>query len=180
MFCFYCLKEDLLFEDTVTGDLVCTWCGACDAHHVTFGDTLPRRQDLNPMFFCSKEDTKEPRCEAVGATGGHPKQVVRRGRPRKNKEEGTVLADPFMGALKELSRYVPIDRRDIRRLHASTLRVLEKDTTLRFVLPAAVVLSVYWESERVKKEVQLEYLCTVLRLKVCTVNRILKMKRKIT
>jgi len=179
MFCFYCLKDNSLFEDTTTGDLVCIRCGSCDAHHVTFGEDLPTRPELNPSFVEKEAEPKEKKTQ--------------RGRPKTNKtnntQEPVVNDDHFMTSLKELSRYVCIDRRDICRLHKKTLELVQKDPTLRFVLPAAVVLSVYYEANKPGEakrsrrteankpgEARLEDLCHALKLKVCTVNRILKRK----
>ena len=120
MFCFHCMEENTLIEDTTTGDLVCILCGSCDSHHVTFGDTLPRMPELNPVYS-NETDQQE-------ATSSRTKEKV---------------TDPFMTGWKELSRFVCLDRRDICRFHRATLHVVEKDPTLRFVLPAAVVLAVY-------------------------------------
>ena len=202
MFCFYCSKDTTFFEDTGSGDSVCTRCGSCDFQHVTFGDNLPRRLELNPTF-CPEETKDQPKKET---------KVIKRGRPRKSKEtqEELVVNDPFMASLKELSRFVCIDRRDICRYHKAVLRFVEKDPTLRFVLPTAVVLAVYSGANEVSqakppnevsqakrsersepskaskaaepgeaseaKSLSLEDLCAALKLKVCTVNRILKEK----
>lgn len=161
MICFYC-SEEAFIEDTTTGDLVCTRCGSCALHHVTFGDDIPRRPELNPSYF---EEAPEKAAE----------------------DRGKIENDPFMASLKELSRFVCIDRRAICRFHRATLSVVEKDPALRFVLPAAVVLGVYCRereqsepgersrrSERNKPVAELESLCAAMKLKACTVARILK------
>lgn len=92
----------------------------------------------------------------------------------------TNNASVYDGLLKDLSAFAPeLDRRTLVRLSRACEDAVERHPSLQVVLPASVVIATYVrqfhlkESKRNRQRI-IASLCTVLDLKACSVNKVLK------
>lgn len=82
--------------------------------------------------------------------------------------------------LKKLSAYVPeLDRRSVVRMSKLCEDTVERHPTLHVVLPASVVIATYIKEFHIKEtksccRKRIDSLCTILDIKACSVNKVLK------
>lgn len=138
-------ESTLLWEDTLNGVVVCTSCGSCARSVIVFGN-----QVTNPAP--SPEETTQPKTSEV-----------------------IIPANVYDRWTKELSRHVVLDRRAIARLSRETERIVRQDIRMKYVLPTALVLAVYFGLHQLTHtRVEKVSLCDAMCVKLASVDKISK------
>lgn len=151
MYCASC-ESCALWEDTLNGTVVCTSCGCVDHGAIVFG---PEHQ----------AEASSPPDVSVRASASSPlaeESVYRRW-------------------TKELSRYVSnLDRRAIAHLGQQVEQVVQRDLSLKYVLPTSLVLAVYFGHYEANPSEKVS-VCDAMHVKWSSVNKLCKkinLKRK--